>query len=34
MIIVLKPNQKQEVIDQFVQKLTSRYDVKVNTSGS
>ncbi len=31
MIIVLKPNQKQEVIDQFVQKLTSRYDVKVNT---
>lgn len=31
MIIVLKPNQKQEVIDTFVKKLTSNYDVQVNT---
>ena len=31
MIIVLKPNQKQEVIDSFVQKLTTNYDVQVNT---
>lgn len=31
MIIVLKPNQKQELIDSFVQKLTSEYDVQVNT---
>ena len=31
MIIVLKPNQKQEVIDCFVQKLTHNYDVQVNT---
>ena len=31
MIIVLKPNQKQEVIDSFVQKLTHNYDVQVNT---
>lgn len=31
MIIVLKPNQKQELIDSFVQKLTSKYDVQVNT---
>ncbi len=31
MIIVLKPGQKQAVIEEFVDKLTSRYDVKVNT---
>lgn len=31
MIIVLKPNQKQELVDSFVQKLTSEYDVQVNT---
>ena len=31
MIIVLKPNQKQELIDNFVQKLTDQYDVQVNT---
>lgn len=31
MIIVLKPNQKQEVVDEFVQKLTGSYDVQVNT---
>ena len=31
MIIVLKPQQNQEQIDSFVQKLTSRYDVTVNT---
>lgn len=31
MIIVLKPNQKQELIDSFVQKLTTKYDVQVNT---
>ena len=31
MIIVLKPNQKQELIDEFVQKLTDHYDVQVNT---
>lgn len=31
MIIVLKPHQKQEVVDEFVQKLTARYDVQVNT---
>lgn len=31
MIIVLKPQQNQEQIDRFIQKLTSRYDVTVNT---
>ncbi len=31
MIIVLKPNQKQELVDSFVKKLTTNYDVKVNT---
>ena len=31
MIIVLKPHQKQEVVDEFIQKLTSHYDVQVNT---
>ena len=31
MIIVLKPNQKQELVDSFVKKLTSPYDVQVNT---
>lgn len=31
MIIVLKPNQKQELIDSFVNKLTQQYDVQVNT---
>ncbi len=31
MIIVLKPNQKQELIDSFVKKLTTHYDVQVNT---
>ena len=31
MIIVLKPNQKQELVDSFIQKLTSHYDVQVNT---
>ncbi|MCH5353660.1 MAG: 3-deoxy-7-phosphoheptulonate synthase [Acutalibacter sp.] len=31
MIIVLKPNQKQELVDSFVKKLTSEYDVQVNT---
>lgn len=31
MIIVLKPNQKQELIDSFVNKLTTQYDVQVNT---
>ncbi|WP_322182385.1 3-deoxy-7-phosphoheptulonate synthase [Neglectibacter caecimuris] len=31
MIIVLKPNQKQELVDSFVKKLTSQYDVQVNT---
>ena len=31
MIIVLKPHQKQEVVDNFIQKLTSHYDVQVNT---
>ncbi len=31
MIIVLKPNQSQERVDGFVQKLTAAYDVKVNT---
>lgn len=31
MIIVLKPNQKQELVDSFVKKLTGAYDVQVNT---
>ena len=31
MIIVLKPHQKQEVVDTFVEKLTRQYDVQVNT---
>ena len=31
MIIVLKPDQKQELIDSFVERLTGRYDVQVNT---
>ena len=31
MIIVLKPQQSQEKIDSFIQKLTGRYDVTVNT---
>ncbi|MCI9553036.1 MAG: 3-deoxy-7-phosphoheptulonate synthase [Acutalibacter sp.] len=31
MIIVLKPNQLQEKVDDFMKKLTSRYDVTVNT---
>ncbi len=31
MIIVLKPNQKQETIDAFIKKLTSQYEVQVNT---
>lgn len=31
MIIVLKPNQKQELVDSFVEKLTASYDVQVNT---
>ncbi len=31
MIIVLKPNQKQELVDTFVKKLTANYDVQVNT---
>lgn len=31
MIIVLKPNQKQETIREFVEKLTGTYDVQVNT---
>lgn len=31
MIIVLKPNQKQELVDSFVKKLTDAYDVQVNT---
>lgn len=31
MIIVLKPQQDQEKINGFIQKLTSRYDVTVNT---
>ena len=31
MIIVLKPNQSQEKIDGFMKKLTSAYDVQVNT---
>lgn len=31
MIIVLKPNQKQELVDSFIEKLTSTYDVQVNT---
>ena len=31
MIIVLKPNQKQEVINEFIEKLTNAYDVQVNT---
>ena len=31
MIIVLKPNQSQEKVDGFMKKLTSSYDVQVNT---
>lgn len=31
MIIVLKPGQKQDVIDNFVNKLTSKFGVTVNT---
>lgn len=31
MIIVLKPHQKQETVDLFIQKLTTEYDVQVNT---
>ena len=31
MIIVLKPHQKQEVVDEFIQKLTGQYGVQVNT---
>ena len=31
MIIVLKPQQKQEVVDSFIHKLTEQYDVQVNT---
>ena len=31
MIIVLKPNQKQETIKEFIQRLTSQYEVQVNT---
>ncbi len=31
MIIVLTPHQKQELVDSFVKKLTSQYDVQVNT---
>ena len=31
MIIVLKPNQKQEIVNEFVEKLTNAYDVQVNT---
>lgn len=31
MIIVLKPDQKQEVVDRFVDKLKNNYRVKVNT---
>jgi len=31
MIIVLKPNQEQKLVDSFVKKLTSAYDVQVNT---
>lgn len=31
MIIVLKPNQKQELIDSFVNMLTDDYNVQVNT---
>lgn len=31
MIIVLKPNQRQETINEFVNKLTTNYDVQVNT---
>ncbi len=31
MIIVLKQNQDQEVVNRFIEKLTERYDVRVNT---
>ncbi len=31
MIIVLKPNQKQELVDSFIKNLTAHYDVQVNT---
>ena len=31
MIIVLKPNQRQETINEFVNKLMTNYDVQVNT---
>ena len=31
MIIVLNPQQKQEVVDNFIHKLTEQYDVQVNT---
>lgn len=31
MIIVLKPNQKQETINEFIKKLTAQYEVQVNT---
>ena len=31
MIIVLKPNQRQETINEFVNKLTTNYDVQINT---
>ena len=31
MIIVLKPNQKQEIVNELVEKLTNAYDVQVNT---
>ncbi len=31
MIIVLKPHQKQELVDSFIKRLTDTYDVQVNT---
>jgi 3-deoxy-7-phosphoheptulonate synthase len=31
MIIVLKPHQEQKTVDLFIQKLTTEYDVQVNT---
>ena len=34
MIIVLKPNQKQEVVNEFIEKLTNAYDCLLYTSNS
>ena len=31
MIIVLKPNQGQELVESFIRRLTQNYDVQVNT---